>query len=192
VADRKERLIDKDMEEGEEAQGSSPFSSPAFWLAIKVSLGTATLSTLVVVFVLLFMAIGDVEEQILGLQTQVAELDSRQKILSKGVKQLTAETQFLTSEVNSLDLGAAKGDLRTALEILGTQSANLDKQLAVTRNGLISLARMVKGSRVWQDDYRAQFQELFQHNDQVKESIDKLRGTAKKEKPETRYIEIDF
>jgi len=78
------------------------------------------------------------------------------------------------------------------LEILGTQSANLDKQLAVTRNGLISLARMVKGSRVWQDDYRAQFQELFQHNDQVKESIDKLRGTAKKEKPETRYIEIDF
>ncbi len=192
MADRKERLIDKDMEEGEEAQSTSPLNSPAFWLAIKVSLGTAVISAVAVTFVLVFMALGDVEEQVLGLQTQVAELDSRQKILSKGIKQLTAETQFLTSEVNSLDLGAAKGDLRTALEILGTQSANLDKQLAVTRNGLISLARMVKGSRVWQDDYRAQFQELFQHNDQVKESIDKLRGTAKKEKPETRYIEIDF
>lgn len=192
MVDNRERLIDKDMEDSEGAPQASGMASPALWLAIKISFGTAVLSAISVAIVLAFMAIGDAEDKIEKIGEQVTELQNRQKIIAKGIKQLTSESQFLTREVESLDLGAAKGDLRKALDILGTQSGNIDKQLAVTRNGLISLARMVKGSRVWQDDYRAQFQELFQHNEQVKEDIQELRGVAKKEKQDSRYIELDF
>jgi len=192
MANNRERLIDKDMEDGEEVQEASALNSPAFWLAIKISFGTAILSGLVVAIVLVFMAVGEVEEQLSEVDEELKELQSRQQIIAKSIKQLTSESQFLSREIESLDLGAAKGDLRQALNILGTQSGNIDKQLAVTRNGLISLARMVKGSRVWQDDYRAQFQELFQHNEQVKEDIKELRGVAKKQTQESRYIELDF
>lgn len=192
MADNRERLIDKDMEEPEGGENKSSMNTAALWLAIKVSLGTGILSALVVSLVLIFMSLGDVEEQVSNLESQVAELQSRQNILKKGIQQLTSDHKYLDGEIGSLDLGAAKGDLRTALNILSVQSSNIDKQLAVIRNGLISLSRMVKGSRVWQDDYRAQFQELFQHNEQVKEDIEELRGVAKEQKKEDRYIEIDF
>ena len=192
MADNKERLIDKDLDEEEEESSPSLLNSPGFWLALKASFGTAILSAITITFIMLFMEVGETQEKLEAINEQFAEFESRQKILTKGVKSLNTITQGLTREVRSLDVGAAKGDLREALTILNNISENQDKQLAVSRNGLISLSRMIKGSRVWQDDYRAQFQELFQHNQQVKDEIKELRGLANPKKEETRYIELDF
>lgn len=187
-----ERLIDKDLEESEEEANPSLLASLGFWLAIKASVGTGILSGIIVTFVMLFMEVGDTQEKLAAIDTKMEEFEGRQQVLTKGIKQLNTITQGLTQEVRSLDVSAARGDLREALTILNTISENHDKQLAVSRNGLISLSRMIKGSRVWQDDYRTQFQELFQHNQQVKDEIKELRGLADPKKENTRYIELDF
>jgi len=87
----------------------------------------------------------------------------------------------------------AKGELSEALAILNTQSDAINKQLAVTRNGLISLSRMIKGSRVWQDDYKGKYQNLFDDNEKIIVSIKKLRGIQEKpEEHDPAFLEMDF
>ena len=100
--------------------------------------------------------------------------------------------KLLEKQVSTLDLESSKGELSTALKILETQSKNIDKQLAVTRNGMVSLARMVKGSRVWQEDYKGQYKSLFDANKVLKAEIKSLRGVQETDKPEFRYLEMDF
>lgn len=192
MADNRERLIDRDLEESEEAPTPSLLSSPALWLAVKISVGLGVLSGVVVAFVLIFMEISTTQEQLMLIDEKITDFEQRQNVVSEGIKQLNKVTQALNRDVKALDVSAAQGDLREALGLLHTLTENLDKQLAVNRNGLISLSRMIKGSRVWQDDYRAQFQELFQYNRQTKDDIQKLRGLADPTKEDSHQIDLDF
>ena len=57
---------------------------------------------------------------------------------------------------------------------------------------MVSLARMVKGSRVWQEDYKGQYKSLFEANKKLKTEIETLRGVQEAETPEFRYLEMDF
>ena len=94
--------------------------------------------------------------------------------------------------METLDLSSAQGELSPAIKILYTQSKAIDKQLAVTRNGLISLSRMIQGSRVWQEDYSGQYKVLFDQNKEIKQMIKDLRGIQEVKREEPQYIEMDF
>ena len=50
----------------------------------------------------------------------------------------------------------------------------------------------MQGTRVWQDDYRSQFQKLFDDNQTLKKSIKEMRGIQEKPKEESQYLEMDF
>ena len=192
MVDNDERLIDKDMEEAKAKEAASQADKSALWLAIKISAALGIVASMVTTLILVNSRMNENEAQLSAALAQLTELQARQEKLAEGVNELHKLSTQLQKEVGTLDIGAAKGDLSTTLGILDTQSVNFNKQLAVTRNGLISLARMVKGSRVWQEDYRSQYQVLFDDNKKVKESIDKLRGVAKKEEESDRFIELDF
>jgi len=190
-----ERLINKDpREEDEESQDSVPFyKSPAFFLVIKLSVALGVISSLLTGLIINNSRLSTIEEQVMAFSEQVAEFQAQHETVTTNVKLLTKSHEQLAASVGTLDLGAAKGELSQALTILDTQSDALNKQLAVTRNGLLSLSRMVKGSRVWQEDYHGQYQDLFDKNAQIKESIDKLRGIQKKKKePEPTFLRMDF
>ena len=62
----------------------------------------------------------------------------------------------------------------------------------MTRNGLISLSRMIQGSRVWQEDYSGQYKVLFDQNKEIKQMIKDLRGIQDVKREEPQYIEMDF
>lgn len=190
-----ERLINKDpREEDEEAQESVPFyKSPAFFLVVKLSVALGVISSLLTGLIINNSRLSTIEEQVIAFSEQVTEFQAQHETVTANVKLLTKSHEQLAASVGTLDLGAAKGELSQALTILDTQSEALNKQLAVTRNGLLSLSRMVKGSRVWQEDYRGQYQDLFDKNAQIKESIDQLRGIQKQPKePEPKFLRMDF
>ena len=171
-----ERLIDKDPEEDEVV--SLPFyKDPMVITVMKITVALGVISTLLTGLVLTNSRLTDVE-------TQAA--------LNTNLKILTSDHEHVKNQVSTLDLQSAKGDLATTLSILDTQSKAIDKQLATTRNGMMSLSRMIKGSRVWQDDYKNQYQKLFDDNKQLKAQIDALRGVQQKAHDEPQYLELDF
>jgi hypothetical protein len=193
MARKDEKLIDRDPDAEPDESPSEPFyKSAIFILVLKVSLCVAIISSLITGMVLTNMRLSNLETDVTDTLFNVEQLTLQQEVVVTNLKSLTKEHQLLVTNVSTLDLESSKGDLTTALHILDTQSANIDKQLAVTRNGLISLARMVKGSRVWQDDYRAQYKALFDNNKNLKAEIKALRGIVKKESTEARFIEMDF
>jgi cell division protein FtsB len=193
MARKDEKLIDRDPDAEPDESPSEPFyKSPTFILVLKVSLCVAIVSSLITGMVLTNMRLSNLEKDVTDTLFNVEQLTLQQEVVVTNLKSLTKEHQLLVKNVSTLDLESSKSDLTTALHILDTQSANIDKQLAVTRNGLISLARMVKGSRVWQDDYRAQYKALFDNNQDLKAEIKALRGIVKKEPTETQFIEMNF
>jgi cell division protein FtsB len=193
MASKDERLIDRDPDAEPDESVSEPFyKSATFILVLKVSLCVGILSSLITGMILTNMRLSKLETNVTDTLFNVEQLTLQQGVVVTNLKSLTKEHQILVTNVSTLDLESSKGDLTTALHILDTQSANIDKQLAVTRNGLISLARMVKGSRVWQEDYRAQYKALFDSNQSLKAEIKSLRGIVKKEPTEARFIEMDF
>ena len=133
-----------------------------------------------------------VEDLFKETHSQVSQTSEQQKIMIENIKTLTAEHQRLVTKVETLDLDSAQGELSKALQILDTQSNAIDKQLAVTRNGLISLSRMIQGSRVWQEDYSGQYKLLFDQNKEIKQMIKDLRGIQDVKREEPQYIEMDF
>jgi len=150
------------------------------------------ISSLLTGMILTNMRLAKLETTVAESMFEVEQLTLKQDVVVTNLKQVTKDHHQLVSKVSTLDLEAAKGDLSTALNILDKQSQNIDKQLATTRNGLISLSRMVKGSRVWQEDYRGQYQTLFDANKTLKAEIKTLRGIEKEEAAGPRYIEMDF
>jgi cell division protein FtsB len=193
MARKDEKLIDRDPDaEPDESQSEPFYKNPTFILVLKVSLCVAIVSSLITGMVLTNMRLSNLEKDVTDTLFNVEQLTLQQEVVVTNLKSLTKEHQLLVKNVSTLDLESSKSDLTTALHILDTQSANIDKQLAVTRNGLISLARMVKGSRVWQDDYRAQYKALFDNNQDLKAEIKALRGIVKKEPTETQFIEMNF
>ncbi len=193
MAKEDERLIDRDPNSEESEQKEPPFyKSDTFILVLKISLALGVISSLLTGMILTNMRLGKLEEQITESLLQLQEFTLQQEVVVSNLKQLTKDHQQLDQQVSTLDLAAAKGELSTALKILDQQSQNIDKQLATTRNGLVSLARMVKGSRVWQDDYSGQYKGLFEDNKKLKSEIMQLRGIQEEEKIEPRYIEMDF
>ena len=194
MADRKERLIDQDPSVGGEdgATGVPFYKTPVFAQVIKISLAIGILSTLITALLITNSRLGHLEVIFKETLSQVTQITAQQKIIIGNIKTLTTEHKALAANVETFDLGSAKGDLNQALKILDTQSKAIDKQLAVTRNGLISLSRMIQGSRVWQDDYSGQYQSLFDHNKEIKQMIKDLRGIQDVKREEPQYIEMDF
>ena len=186
-----EKLIDKDPEaEGEE---SVPFyKSETFLFALKISLIVGLVSSVATGLVITNMRLTGVEEKIAEQIKLSGQMQGQQNTLIQNIKTLKMQLDDTTAQVSTLDLSSAKGELKQALNILVMQSQNMDKQLATNRNGLISLSRMVQGSRVWQEDYRTQFQTLFDENQQLKKAIKKLRGIQEKPKEEPQFLEMDF
>lgn len=189
-----ERLINQDPDADEEASKEPPFyKSPAFALVLKISLGLGVISSLLTGLIITNNRLSALEEKIVDFTNQVSAFETQHQTVTENVKLLTKSHKQLAKDVGTLDLGAAKGELSQALSILDTQSDALNKQLAVTRNGLMSLSRMIKGSRVWQEDYKGQYQSLFTDNARIKESIKELRGIQKEVKePEPTFLEMDF
>ncbi len=194
MASKDEKLINRDPSaEDEAAAKTEPFyKSDTFILVLKVSLYLGVISSLLTGMILTNVRLGKLETTITDTSFNVQQLTLQQETMVNNLKALTKNHHTLVSKVSTLDLEEAKGNLSTALNILDTQSQNIDKQLAVTRNGLISLSRMVKGSRVWQEDYRGQYKSLFDDNQTLKADIKTLRGIEEKEAAAPRYIEMDF
>lgn len=188
-----ERLIDKDPESETDEEASEPFyKSETFLFALKISLIVGMVSSVATGLVITNMRLSGVEEAV-DKQIELAELvQVQQGTIIQNVQSLKAQLDQTSDKVLTLDLSSAKGELSQALKILDTQSQNIDKQLATNRNGLISLARMMQGTRVWQDDYRSQFQKLFDDNQTLKKTIKKMRGIQEKPKEESQYLEMDF
>jgi uncharacterized phage infection (PIP) family protein YhgE len=188
-----ERLINKDPD-AEATEKELPFyKSPSFALVIKLSVSLGVISSLLTGLILTNNRLSTLEEQISEFSEQVSTFENQHETVTVNVKLLTKSHQQLASDVGTLDLGAAKGELSQALTILHTQSDSIDKQLAVTRNGLVSLSRMIKGSRVWQEDYKGQYQTLFADNVKIKQAIKALRGIQDKPpEPEPKFLEMDF
>jgi chromosome segregation ATPase len=192
MADKKERLIDRDPDSNEENQSVPFYKNSTFVLVIKISLSLGVISSLLTGLILTNSRLTTLEEKYDESTALVSQLNEQADVAIQNLKVLKTEHDKLVRTVGTLDLGAAKGDLKEALVILDTQSAALDKQLAVTRNGMMSLSRMVKGSRVWQEDYRNQYQELFDENKRIKEAIKVLRGIQNEEHNEPKYLEMEF
>jgi len=190
-----ERLINKDPREDEEdTEETTPFyKSPVFMLVVKISVALGVISSLLTGLIITNYNLSLLKEQVSEFSEQIVSFQSQHEAVTQNVKILTKSHKQLAASIGTLDLTAAKGELSQALTILDTQSAALDKQLAVTRNGLMSLSRMIKGSRVWQEDYKGQYQSLFSDNAKIKASIKTLRGIQETPKePEPKFLEMDF
>jgi len=193
MASKDERLINRDPRAEEEETKPEPFyKSSTFILVLKISLSFGVISALLTGMILTNFRLGNLEERIATTLDTFQTLIEQQEIVVTNLKQLTDSHKLLEQQVSTLDLESSKGELSTALKILDTQSQNIDRQLAVTRNGLVSLSRMVKGSRVWQEDYKGQYTKLFEDNKKLKAEIKSLRGVQEEDKPEFRYLEMDF
>lgn len=192
MAEKDERLIDRDPEEGEETTAVPFYKNDTFLLVLKISISLGVISSLLTGLIITNTRLSTLEEKYRTTIEEVSTLNNQAEIAIKNLKTLKSEYDRLNQQVGTLDLTAAKGDLSQALTILDTQSNALDKQLAVTRNGLMSLSRMVKGSRVWQEDYKNQYQDLFEANKKIKEDIKTLRGIQDEEREEPQYIEMEF
>lgn len=192
MAEKNERLIDRDPDAEQEPESVPFYKSETFILVLKISLALGVISSLLTGLIITNMRLSTLEDQYKTTIEEVTTLNKQTDIAIQNLKTLKSEYDRLAQQVGTLDLTTAKGELSQALTILDTQSAAIDKQLAVTRNGLMSLSRMVKGSRVWQEDYRNQYQELFDANKRIKDDIQKLRGIQEEEREEPQYIEMEF
>jgi len=195
MAEKNERLIDKDpnAEDEEAVEGNVPFyKNPTFTMVLKVSLGLGIISTLITGLLITNARLSAVETLFKDTLVKTSEISEQQIVIVENLKTLTVEHKRLVQQVETLDLDSAKGELSQALQILDTQSKAIDKQLAVTRNGLISLSRMIQGSRVWQEDYSNQYKSLFEHNKEIKEMIKDLRGIQDEKREDPKYLEMNF
>jgi len=192
MAEKNERLIDRDPDAEQEPEAVPFYKNETFILVLKISLALGVISSLLTGLIITNMRLSTLEDQYKTTIEEVTTLNKQTDIAIQNLKTLKYEYDRLAQQVGTLDLTTAKGELSQALTILDTQSAAIDKQLAVTRNGLMSLSRMVKGSRVWQEDYRNQYQELFDANKRIKDDIQKLRGIQEEEREEPQYIEMEF
>ena len=194
MAENDERLIDRDpnAEDEPETAGIPFYKNPAFVFVLKISLALGVISTLITGLLITNSRLSAVEELFKDTLTNVSVVSKQQSIMIENIKTLTSDHKNLVAKVGTLDLDSAQGELSQALKILDTQNKALDKQLAVTRNGLISLSRMIQGSRVWQEDYRGQYQQLFDQNKDIKQMIKDLRGIQDIKREEPQYIEMDF
>lgn len=193
MANKDERLIDRDPDEEEELPSEAFYKNETFLLVIKLSLALGVVSSLLTGLILTNSRLSTLEEQYVISLEQTTKLNEQMGIAIENLKTLTQDHERVKQRIQTLDLDAAKGELSQALDILDTQSQAMDKQLAVTRNGLMSLSRMVKGSRVWQEDYRNQYETLFNENKEIKAAIKKLRGIQEEQEFEDpRYLEMDF
>jgi hypothetical protein len=188
-----ERLINEDPETDDEELGVAFYKSPLFMQVLKISAALGVISSLLTGLIITNNRLSNLEDQITVFSDQVTTFQMQHETVIQNVKILTKSNTQLVGDVGTLDLGAAKGELSQALTILNTQSDAIKQQLATTRNGLISLSRMIKGSRVWQDDYKGRYQTLFDDNEKIIESIKKLRGIQKKPvEPDPTFLEMDF
>jgi len=196
MADLDERLIKKDPKEepDDTLKGLVFYKNKTFILVFKISLIIGLICSLLAGLVITNIRLANVESMLHFAQTDIQDMATEKAAIIANMAQLQKNNEQLKNQVNMLNLDASHGKLSTTLSLLDQQNKSVNKQLAVTRNGLISLSRMIKGSRVWRDDYRIQYDELFNANKRIQESIKTLRGIQdpKPSNNTPQFIEMDF
>lgn len=153
-------------------------------LAILATLCLILLAIVIAGFITMTMRISDLEAANVELHALHTEQEGTLEALSLQLAKFDSDYGSSLDSIKDLSLNGAEGKLAKVAKMLQQLSDMREKELATTRNGLLSLSRMVRGSSVWQDDYGNQYQDLLSKNRNLMEQIQDLRGVKKEEKPE--------
>lgn len=153
-------------------------------LAVFATLCLILLAIVIAGFITMTLRISDLETANAELQTMHTEQETTLESLSMQIAKFDSEYGASLDSIKDLSLNGAEGKLAKVTKMFQQASVMREKELATTRNGLLSLSRMVRGSSVWQDDYSHQYQDLLDTNRNLMEQIQELRGIKKEEKAE--------
>ncbi|MCP5326295.1 MAG: hypothetical protein H7A09_08210 [Oceanospirillaceae bacterium] len=153
-------------------------------LAIMATLCLILLAIVIAGFITMTMRISDLEAANVELHALHTEQEGTLEAISLQLAKFDSDYGSSLDSIKDLSLNGAEGKLAKVAKMLQQLSDMREKELATTRNGLLSLSRMVRGSSVWQDDYGNQYQDLLSKNRNLMEQIQDLRGVKKEEKPE--------
>lgn len=153
-------------------------------LAIMATLCLILLAIVIAGFITMTMRISDLEAANVELHALHTEQEGTLEALSLQLAKFDSDYGSSLDSIKDLSLNGAEGKLAKVAKMLQQLSTMREKELATSRNGLLSLSRMVRGSSVWQDDYNHQYQDLLDTNRNLMEQIQELRGVKKEEKPE--------
>lgn len=153
-------------------------------LAILATLCLILLAIVIAGFITMTLRISDLEAANVELHALHTEQEGTLEALSLQLAKFDSDYGSSLDSIKDLSLNGAEGKLAKVAKMLQQLSDMREKELATTRNGLLSLSRMVRGSSVWQDDYGNQYQDLLSKNRNLMEQIQDLRGVKKEEKPE--------
>jgi hypothetical protein len=152
-------------------------------LAVFATLCLILLAIVIAGFITMTLRISDLETANTELHTMHTEQETTLETLSMQIAKFDSEYGASLDSIKDLSLNGAEGKLAKVAKMFQQVSVMREKELATTRNGLLSLSRMVRGSSVWQDDYNHQYQDLLDTNRNLMEQIQELRGIKKEEKP---------
>lgn len=152
-------------------------------LAVLATLCLILLAIVIAGFITMTLRISDLESANTELHNMHTEQETTLETLSLQIATFDSEYGANLDSIKDLSLNGAEGKLAKVAKMLQQVSVMREKELATTRNGLLSLSRMVRGSSVWQDDYNHQYQDLLDTNRNLMEQIQELRGIKKEEKP---------
>ncbi len=153
-------------------------------LAIMATLCLILLAIVIAGFITTTLRISDLEAANVELHALHTEQEGTLEALSLQLAKFDSDYGSSLDSIKDLSLNGAEGKLAKVTKMLQQLSTMREKELATSRNGLLSLSRMVRGSSVWQDDYSHQYQDLLDSNRNLMEQIQDLRGVKKEEKPE--------
>lgn len=153
-------------------------------LAVFATLCLILLAIVIAGFITMTLRISDLETANAELHKMHAEQENTLESLSIQIAKFDSDYGASLDSIKDLSLNGAEGKLSKVTKMFQQLSSMREKELATSRNGLLSLSRMVRGSSVWQDDYSHQYQDLLDTNRNLMEQIQELRGIKKEEKAE--------
>lgn len=153
-------------------------------LAVFATLCLILLAIVIAGFITMTLRISDLETANAELHKMHAEQENTLESLSMQIAKFDSDYGASLDSIKDLSLNGAEGKLSKVTKMFQQLSSMREKELATSRNGLLSLSRMVRGSSVWQDDYSHQYQDLLDTNRNLMEQIQELRGIKKEEKAE--------
>lgn len=185
----KEKLIDEDpnveLDDSMRIQLlEASAKSRLIILAVFATLCLILLAIVIAGFITMTLRISDLETANVELHTMHTEQENTLESLSMQIAKFDSDYGASLDSIKDLSLNGAEGKLSKVTKMFHQLSSMREKELATSRNGLLSLSRMVRGSSVWQDDYNNQYQDLLNSNRNLTEQIQELRGIKKEEKPE--------
>lgn len=153
-------------------------------LAVFATLSLILLAIVIAGFITMTLRISDLETANAELHKMHTEQENTLESLSMQIAKFDSDYGSSLDSIKDLSLNGAEGKLSKVTKMFQQLSSMREKELATSRNGLLSLSRMVRGSSVWQDDYSHQYQDLLDTNRNLMEQIQELRGIKKEEKAE--------